>query len=762
MSEKIVTAKFRRNTLVSVDTRYQYDYGQILHFDGLTLPDIFEVHFSNDEVGESITQIGSYNDVEIPDQFFLTGDPVYAWVFVHDDSTDGRTKYLVRIDVKRRAEITDLEPTPQEQSAISQAIAAMNIAVDKANTALGNFPKIVDGMWYVYDAENEIWVNTEVKAEAVDGQDGFSPLVSTTPIQNGTRVTVVDIDSTKTFDVMNGSDGKDGKDGKDGQDGYTPVKGVDYSDGKDGFSPTATVAQNPTGATIVVTDANGTTSASVYNGLPGKDGEDGDDGFTPTIELTQESDGVEIQVENRDGIQTAFVHDGVDGLTPEISIEGEEGGYNIIVNGVPFFVPNAVDGEDGFSPVISTTQTGTGWEIEITDSNMTHTVDLYNGVDGVSPEITVDQIVGGHEITIVHDGGTDVIDVMDGQDGEPGEQGESGDDGITPTVDITPVTGGHNVAFSYGTGDSRNVDFDVMDGKGLTNSFKNALLECFRHVAWTDTNGSTLFAALEAAMGSTLLSITATYTQSGYVFDDASLDSLLTDLQVVASYSDGTSETIDNNDVVLNGTLSEGTSTITVTYFGKTDTFDVTVTRSALYFYDFTKSMTDYRQGTVATVLGGDLERTSSGLNFNAAGQAVHLPNAYAQGRTIEIDVGTFDLQGTTSYNTRFVMVGDTGTTSRTLLTWRHENTIGWSSYNGSWASEIYGNLTERNVFANSTVKIVISSSGYPTLYVNDTLIGTASIAFSATGSGIVLGTTAAVSSGGQLYNATITGVRVY
>ena len=29
---------------------------------------------------------------------------------------------------------------------------------------------------------------------------------------------------------------------------------------------------------------------------------------------------------------------------------------------------------------------------------------------------------------------------------------------------MTTITGGHNVAFSYGSGDSRNTDFDVMDG----------------------------------------------------------------------------------------------------------------------------------------------------------------------------------------------------------------------------------------------------------------------------------------------------------
>lgn len=51
-----------------------------------------------------------------------------------------------------------------------------------------------------------------------------------------------------------------------------------------------------------------------------------------------------------------------------------------------------------------------------------------------------------------------------GDTGETGPKGDTGDDGITPTTTVTTITGGHNVAFSYGSGDPRNTDFDVMDG----------------------------------------------------------------------------------------------------------------------------------------------------------------------------------------------------------------------------------------------------------------------------------------------------------
>ena len=84
------------------------------------------------------------------------------------------------------------------------------------------------------------------------------------------------------------------------------------------------------------------------------------------------------------------------------------------------------------------------------------------------------------------------------------------------------------------------------------------------------------------AVAVTVLSITATYTQSGTVYDTDTLDSLKADLVVTASWSDGTTTTIADSDYTLSGTLTEGTSTITVSYGGKTTTFSVTVI-SSLY-----------------------------------------------------------------------------------------------------------------------------------------------------------------------------------
>lgn len=80
----------------------------------------------------------------------------------------------------------------------------------------------------------------------------------------------------------------------------------------------------------------------------------------------------------------------------------------------------------------------------------------------------------------------------------------------------------------------------------------------------------------------TLESISALYTQSGVVLVTTPLDDLKQDLVVTGTYSDTTTAVIPSDGYTLSGTLTAGTSTITVTCQGKTTTFNVTVT-SHLY-----------------------------------------------------------------------------------------------------------------------------------------------------------------------------------
>lgn len=118
-------------------------------------------------------------------------------------------------------------------------------------------------------------------------------------------------------------------------------------------------------------------------------------------------------------------------------------------------------------------------------------------------------------------------------------------------------------------------------GGGITEAVKVALLNCFAHTAWIDANGQTYYDALYNALydvpAPTLTSISAVYTQSGTVYTTDTLDSLKSDLVVTAHCSDSSTSTVASADYTLSGTLTVGTSTITVSYGGKTDTFNVTV-----------------------------------------------------------------------------------------------------------------------------------------------------------------------------------------
>lgn len=126
----IITAAVTALQTVKTLPAWQYDYGQILKLEGVDLPEAYEVHFANyAESGTTITQIGDADGVTIPDELFQTGLPIFAWLYIHTGEDDGETVYRVLIPVRKRAEPSDDEPTPVEQSAITQAIAALNLAV---------------------------------------------------------------------------------------------------------------------------------------------------------------------------------------------------------------------------------------------------------------------------------------------------------------------------------------------------------------------------------------------------------------------------------------------------------------------------------------------------------------------------------------------------------------------------------------------------------------------------------------------------------
>jgi len=114
---------------------HQYDYGQVLQFVGLDLPTAYEVHFANGETGDAVTSIGNVGGVSIPNELLTSGEDIHAWLFLHAGSEDGETVYHAIIPVIRRSRPPEDEPTPEQESAISQAIIALNAGVARAEDA---------------------------------------------------------------------------------------------------------------------------------------------------------------------------------------------------------------------------------------------------------------------------------------------------------------------------------------------------------------------------------------------------------------------------------------------------------------------------------------------------------------------------------------------------------------------------------------------------------------------------------------------------
>ena len=90
--------------------------------------------------------------------------------------------------------------------------------------------------------------------------------------------------------------------------------------------------------------------------------------------------------------------------------------------------------------------------------------------------------------------------------------------------------------------------------------------------------GNIVVSAIAQSVGPALTSISASFNSGGDTITEYNtLDSLKQYLTVTASYDDSSTSTVNSGDYTLSGTLAVGTSTITVSYSGKTTTFIVTV-----------------------------------------------------------------------------------------------------------------------------------------------------------------------------------------
>jgi len=124
-----------------------------------------------------------------------------------------------------------------------------------------------------------------------------------------------------------------------------------------------------------------------------------------------------------------------------------------------------------------------------------------------------------------------------------------------------------------------------------------------------------------------LTGITASYNQGNTtIYLNTPLDNLKTGLTVTAAYSDSTTAILSASDYTLSGTLTVGTSIITVSYGGQTSAFNVTVTAAAL-----TGITVTYNQGSKTIYPGIPLDGLKADLTVTAeySDGATELVNDY-------------------------------------------------------------------------------------------------------------------------------------
>lgn len=139
--------------------------------------------------------------------------------------------------------------------------------------------------------------------------------------------------------------------------------------------------------------------------------------------------------------------------------------------------------------------------------------------------------------------------------------------GATARLTASTIPAGGSITWA-----SSDSNIASVDTTGLVTSvgYGNAIITAFSGEASATCN--VLISQI------TVDSIGAVYTQSGAIYTSTAINNLKDDLVVTAYMSDLTTVTVPSSNYTLSGTLTEGTSTITVSYGGKTTTFDVNVT----------------------------------------------------------------------------------------------------------------------------------------------------------------------------------------
>ena len=248
-----------KNNCTACISAYQYDYGQTLQIFGLTLPENFEVHFSNGS-GDALVVDGvlktdesetTYGEVKIPDECLQQAvESFKAWVYL-DTVESGTTIKTIAFRLKQREKPSDM---PE----------------------IGDISEIKSYAEYVKENAEKV-AQAESAAKAADEAAGNADSIANEIKQKA---------DSGAFNGKDGSPGPAGPQGEPGPQGAPGPAGADGAPGKDGAAATVTVGTVTTGepGTDAAVTNTGTANAAVLDFLIPK-GEKGDPGDSSITEV---------------------------------------------------------------------------------------------------------------------------------------------------------------------------------------------------------------------------------------------------------------------------------------------------------------------------------------------------------------------------------------------------------------------------------------------------------------------------------------------
>lgn len=171
------------------------------------------------------------------------------------------SRYQLLLKEKNDVIKVDIANLKGKDGKTGQAAKIVSQTTFKDDTGKGTVIKWNDGSsTKIYDGSVKFEELTQAQKDSLkgadgrdgtNGQDGFSPTISTTQTTTGYRIDITDARNSKSLNIYNGKDGKNGTNG---------------TNGADGVSPTITTADTAEGISLTIKDVTGTKNELVRHG----------------------------------------------------------------------------------------------------------------------------------------------------------------------------------------------------------------------------------------------------------------------------------------------------------------------------------------------------------------------------------------------------------------------------------------------------------------------------------------------------------------